>query len=274
MYTANLETILSQNIPLTNLSVIQVLFALIILFMGYIVSKIIFSTFIKGLRKSKLPELIIDFLGRFLIIVLYAIIIFIFLGALGIQVGSFFIGFSAIVGLILGFGMQDTLTNLAGGVWIAALRPIDKNEVVTVNGLTGQVNGVGIMATELLTPDNQFITIPNKLVWGSPIVNFTRMPARRVDVNVKISYESDLNKAIRVAINLMKSNKMVLGDPQPVVATTELADSSVNIQLRAWTKTENYWTVNGDVTNGILEAFKKEDIKISYPQMDIHLKKE
>jgi small conductance mechanosensitive channel len=271
---ADLKSILSENIPFTGISVVQVVFALIILLIGYIVSKIIFRAFNNGLRKTKLPELVIDFLGRFLNVILYAIIILLFLGALGIQVGSIFIGVSAIIGLILGFGMQDTLTNLTGGVWIAALRPIDKNEVVTVNGLTGQVSGVGIMATELLTPDNQFITIPNKLVWGSPIVNFTRMPTRRVDVNVKISYESDLNKAIKVAINLMKNNKMVLGDPQPSVATTELADSSVNIQLRAWTKTENYWTINGDITNGILEAFRKEDIKISYPQMELHLKKE
>jgi small-conductance mechanosensitive channel len=269
---ASLESILSQNIPFTNITVINVIFALIILVVGYILSKIIFNAFMKGLKKTKLPELVIDFLARFLNVILYAIIILLFLGSLGIQVGSFFIGVSAIIGLILGFGMQDTLTNLAGGVWIAALRPIDKNEVVTVNGLTGQVSGVGIMATELLTPDNQFITIPNKLVWGSPIVNFTRMPTRRVDVNVKISYESDLNKAIRVAINLMKNNKLVLSDPQPVVATTELADFSVNIQLRAWTKTENYWTINGDMTNGILETFKKEDIKIAYPQI-IHLRK-
>lgn len=272
---ASLESLLSQNIPFTGITVINVVFSLIILVVGYIISKIIFNAFTKGLKKTKLPELVIDFLGRFLNIVLYAIVIFLFIGSLGVQVGSFFIGVSAIVGLILGFGMQDTLTNLAGGVWIAALRPIDKNEVVTVNGLTGQVSGVGIMATELLTPDNQFITIPNKLVWGSPIVNFTRMPTRRVDVNVKISYESDLNKAIRVAINLMKNNKLILSNPTPDVATTELADSSVNIQLRAWTKTENYWTINGDMTNGILEAFKKEDIKISYPpKMDILLKKE
>jgi small-conductance mechanosensitive channel len=101
---------------------------------GYIASKIIFNAFVKGLKKTKLPELVIDFLARFLNVFLYAIIILLFLGSLGIQVGSFFIGVSAIIGLILDFGMQDTLTNLAGDVWIAALRPIDRNEVVTVNG--------------------------------------------------------------------------------------------------------------------------------------------
>lgn len=271
---ATIEEILSQNIMFTNISIIQVIFALIILVAGYIISKIVSGIFYRGLKKTKLPELVIDFLGRFLNVILYGAVIFVFLGALGFQIGSVFIGISAIIGLILGFGMQDTLTNLAGGVWIAALRPIDKNEVVTVNGLTGQVSAVGIMATELVTPDNQFITIPNKLVWGSSIVNFTRMPTRRVDVNVKISYDSDLDKAIKAAINLMKNNKMVLGEPQPSVATTELADSSVNLQLRAWARTEDYWTVNGYLNSGIPETFKKADIKIAYPQMDVHLKKE
>ena len=271
---AGIEDTLSRNIPFTAVSVIQVIFALLILVIGYIASKIILSAFKNGLKRTKLPELVVDFLGRFLNVVLYAFIIFLFLSALGIDVGSVFIGVSAIIGLILGFGMQDTLTNLAGGVWIAALRPIDKNEVVTVNGLTGQGSGVGIMATELLTPDNQFITIPNKLVWGSPIVNFTRMPTRRADVNVKIGYESDLNKAIRLAMNLMKGNKMILGNPEPAVATTELADSSISLQLRAWTNTENYWTVMGDLTNGILEAYRKEDIRTPIRQMSIHLKKE
>nr|QNO52601.1 hypothetical protein MBLPMMNE_00006 [Methanosarcinales archaeon ANME-1 ERB6] len=105
-----------------------------------------------------------------------------------------------------------------------------------------------------------------------PIVNFTRMATRRVDVAVGISYESDLKKAIQVAMNLMKKHSMVLKDPEPAVVTTELADSSVNLQLRAWTQTEDYWTVKFDLTNGILETFNREEgIEIPYPQLDVHL---
>jgi small conductance mechanosensitive channel len=163
------------------------------------------------------------------------------------------------------------MTNLLAGVWLAALRPIDKGEVVKTNGETGTVDAVGMMATEILSFDNKFITIPNKLVWGSVIVNYTRMPTRRVDVDVGVSYGTDLDRAIPIAMDTMKKHSLVLGDPESVVVVTELADSSVNLQLRAWSKTEDYWTVKGDLTKGIFEAFKKEGIEIPFPQMDVHL---
>jgi len=194
--------------------------------------------------------------------------------ALGIAVSSVVLGLSAVIGLISGFGMQDTLTNIFAGIWLAALRPIDKDDVVTTNGQTGKVSAVGMMATELLTYDNKFITIPNKLVWGSPIINFTRMPTRRVDVDVCVSYTTDLDRAIPIAMELMKGHVLVLDDPAPKVAVVELADSSVNVQLRAWVKTLDFWTVMGDLRKGILEAYRREDVEIPFPQMDVHLKHE
>lgn len=144
---------------------------------------------------------------------LYVVVILLAIRAFGITVGSIFLGLSAIVGLILGFGLQDTLTNLAAGIWLIALRPMDKDEVVTVSGMNGKVTAIRIMATELLTLDNTLILIPNKLIWGSPIVNYTRMSTRRVEVAVGISYESNLKKATQVAMNLMKNHSLVLKDP-------------------------------------------------------------
>ena len=181
---------------------------------------------------------------------------------------------SAVVGLILGFGMSDTVNNVASGTWIASLRPIDIGEVVTINGMTGKVNAVGIMATELLTPDNKLITIPNAQVWGSPIVNATRMPTRRVDVSVGIAYGDSVDDAVRVAMDLMKSHDLVLEDPAPTVAITELADSSVNLQLRPWANTDDYWTVMGNITKGIYEAIPSAGLSIPFPQLDVHLAKE
>jgi small-conductance mechanosensitive channel len=145
-------------------------------------------------------------------------------------------------------------------------------ETVTVNGQTGKVKAVGIMSTELLTPDNQLITIPNKLVWGSSIVNMTRMPTRRVSVDVGISYSSDFQKAIGIALNLMKTHPLVLHEPEPAVVTTELADSSVNLQLRAWVKTGDIGTVKNNLTAGIFDAYNREGIEIPFPQMDINIK--
>lgn len=263
-----------DQIPYIGITYFQLVSALIILVVGYIVSKILVSIFKKSMRKTKLPPLVIEFLGRFLAILLYITVLILGLGAVGISVSPLILGLSAVIGLILGFGLQDTLTNLAAGVWIAALRPIDLGEVVEVAGKTGSVSGIGLMSTTLETPDNKIITIPNKLVWGSIIVNYTRMPTRRVDVDIGVAYGTDLDRAIKLAIDLMKSHPLVLDDPEPSVAITALADSSINLQLRAWAKTDDYWTVKGDLTKGIYELYTKEGIEIPFPQLDVHLKKE
>ena len=263
-----------DQIPYIGITYFQLVSALIILVVGYIVSKILVSIFKKSMRKTKLPPLVIEFLGRFLAILLYITVLILGLGAVGISVSPLILGLSAVIGLILGFGLQDTLTNLAAGVWIAALRPIDLGEVVEVAGKTGSVSGIGLMSTTLETPDNKIITIPNKLVWGSIIVNYTRMPTRRVEVDIGVAYGTDLDRAIKLAIDLMKSHPLVLDDPEPSVAITALADSSINLQLRAWAKTDDYWTVKGDLTKGIYELYTKEGIEIPFPQLDVHLKKE
>ncbi|MDQ1274478.1 MAG: small conductance mechanosensitive channel [Euryarchaeota archaeon] len=259
-------------IPYTGISVSRLIFAIAVLIAGFFSVKLLVRIFRKGIEKAKLPDLTTQFLTHFLSILLYVITILIFLKSLGLDVDSYVVGLSAVIGLVLGLGMQDTFTNIASGVWVAAVRPIDMGETVTLNGQTGKVKSVGIMSTELLTPDNQLITIPNKLVWGSSIVNMTRMPTRRASVDVGISYSSDIEQAVKIALDLMRGNPLVLQDPQPAVVTTELAGSSVNLQLRAWAKTGDLIAVKNYLTAGIFEAYRREGIEIPFPQMDIHIK--
>jgi len=266
--------ILEQVIPMTSLTWISLITSLVVLISGLIISKIIVSLFRKGLKKSHLPELVIEFLSRFLGVLLYVAVLLAFMASLGSDVGSLVLGLSAVIGLILGFGMQDTLNNLASGIWIAALRPMDINDFITVAGSTGTVSAVGIMATEIITVDNQFITIPNKLIWGSTIVNFTRMPTRRASVDVGISYKSDLDKAVTIAMELMQSHPKVLAEPSPAVIVMALGESSVDLQLRAWTANSDLWSVKWDLTGGIFKAFKENGVQIPYPQRDVHIKKE
>ena len=261
-----------QTLPYTNVTLLQIVTAVGALVVGFIVVRVIVGVFRRQMSRTKLSDVLVEFLGRFFSSLLYVLVILVVLSTLGVSVGSILLSLSAVVGLILGFGMQDTFNNVAAGTWIAALRPIDIGEVVTVNGLTGKVNAVGIMATELITPDNVFITVPNGLVWGSPITNFSRMPTRRVDVSVGIAYESDVDTAIQTAMSFMKAHPEILSDPEPAVVVTELADSSVNLVLRAWAETGNYWNVKGDLTKGILEALPSAGIEIPFPQMDVHSK--
>ncbi|MBD3367012.1 MAG: mechanosensitive ion channel [Candidatus Eisenbacteria bacterium] len=263
-----------MTIPHTNVTMLQVLTAAIVLIVGLIVARIIVAVFKRSLRRSNLSEVLIEFLGRFFGALLYVLVILVVLSTLGVTVGSVLLSLSAVVGLILGFGMQDTVNNLASGTWIAALRPIDIGEYVEVNGISGTVSGVGIMATELKTPDNKFITIPNAQVWGSAITNYTRMDTRRVDVSFGITYGDSVDKAYEVAMNLMKSHDLVLDDPEPAVLVTELGDSSVNLAMRAWAKTENYWPVKIALTQAIYEAVPQAGLSMPFPQLDVHMTKE
>ena len=264
-------SILSYNIPLTDIGIADLIAALLVVVIGYLISGVLSRMFSEGLSKTELPVLVAEFLTRFFSAMLYVAIFLIAVSTLDFDISSVVVGLSAVIGLILGFGMQDTLTNLASGVWIATLRPIDKDEYVKINGISGTVSSVGIMATELLTPDNQLVTIPNKLIWNEPIINATRMPTRRVSVDVGISYSADLETAIKIALDLMNKHPLILNDPAPAVVTTELATSSVNLQLRAWTDTEDFWTVKFNMTNGILNIYKDNGIEIPFPQMDVHM---
>ncbi|MEZ5334439.1 MAG: mechanosensitive ion channel [Methanolobus sp.] len=210
--------ILAQTIPYTDVTVANIVFAIVVLVAGMLVAGILSGMFKKGLKKTQLPDLVIEFLVRFLRALLYVGVLLAVVSALGDDISSVVVGLSAVIGLVLGFGMQDSLNNLAAGVWIASLRPLDKGEYVTVDSYSGTVNAVGIMATELLTPDNQLITIPNKLVWGNPMVNATRMPTRRVSVDVGVSYSTDIPQAVQVAMDVIKRDSRVLADPAPAVS--------------------------------------------------------
>jgi len=266
------DTFSNTTIPLVEITFDTILLAVIIAVLGFFVVKILGLIIRRSLsRASRLPELVVEFLISFFSILLYVLLLLLILAILGADVSSMVLGLSAVIGLILGFGLQSTISNLAAGVWIAALRPIDKNEFVEVNGISGTVVSVGIMATELLKPDNTYVTIPNSLVWGSPVINSTRMETRRVDVTVGVAYGSDLDRAIRVATSLMEGHDLVLPTPAPSVVVTELADSSINLSMRAWTKTPDLWGVKFDLTKKIVRAFREADIEIPFPQMDIHL---
>jgi small conductance mechanosensitive channel len=264
--------IMEQVIPYTEITFYRLTFSILVLAFGFFLSKYIIRVLKRGIQKTKIPDLTIEFLTNLLSILLYVIVVLGFLKSLNFDVDSYIIGISAVLGLVLGLGMQDTFTNLTAGVCVAAIRPIDMGETVTVSGQTGKVRSVGIMSTELLTPDNQLITIPNKLVWGSSIVNMTRMPTRRVSVNIGISYSSDLDKATAIALNLMKTHPLILRESGPSVVITELSDSSINLQLSAWAKTGDIGTVKNYLITGIFDAYTKEGIELPFPQLDVNIK--
>jgi len=260
------------ELPALGITVGALMIAIIATFIAYIVlMRVVLKASTRSMTKTGVPPLVVGLFARILRMLFILIVLLVFLAMIGKDIGSYVLALSAIIGLILAFGMSDSMNNFFAGVWIAMLRPFDKDDVVEVAGKTGKVHAVGIMATEMRSPDNKVIIIPNRSVWGEAVTNYTRLPIRRVDVNVGIAYGASVSTSLEVAMKVMKDHALVLDDPESSVFMTELADSSVNLQLRPWAKTEDYWTVSMDVRRTILESLPKAGVEIPFPQLDVHM---
>ena len=271
MNMQSIVDLLSTKIPVVGITVGNVITALIVIIVGYFVTVIISKYVRKVLIKAKLAEILAEFTYRIVKVILLIFVFSIAIGFLGVDVGAALVSISVVFGLVFGLAFQDVLGNLTAGFMIAITKPFKKGDYVDVAGLSGSIANVGISITTLITLDNKRVIIPNSKVWGAPIINYTALKTRRIDLNVGISYGDDISKAISIAMNLLKNHKVVLKDPVPMVAVDELADSSVNLIIRPWVKTEDYWTAKWELMQKIKELFDKEGINIPFPQTDVHL---
>jgi small conductance mechanosensitive channel len=191
----------------------------------------------------------------------------------GIQVGPLLAGLG-IAGFVIGFALQDVLSNFASGMMILIYRPFDVGDFVEAGGVAGKVNDLTLVSTRILTFDNQLLFVPNTKIWGDVIRNVTHQDLRRVDMVFGIGYSDDIARAERILKAILDDHDKVLDDPEYVVKLHELADSSVNFIVRPWTRTEDYWDVYWDVTRQVKERFDSEGVSIPFPQRDIHLYQE
>jgi small conductance mechanosensitive channel len=202
------------------------------------------------------------------LIVLFGILIAI--SQLGVSLGPLLAGIG-IAGFIIGFALQDSLSNFASGMMILMYRPFDVGDVVEAGGVKGRVNQMSLVNTTFLTLDNQRLIVPNNLIWQSVITNVTAQHTRRIDLMFGISYEDDVEKAERVLLEIVESHEAVLDDPEPVIKLHELGDSSVNFIVRPWVKTGVYWETYWDLTKAVKLRFDEEGISIPFPQRDVHV---
>ena len=229
----------------------------------------------RGLARSKLvisslaQDFFIKTTGR--LIMLFGLLIAI--AQLGIEVGPLLAGLG-IAGLVIGFALQDTLSNFASGLMILIYRPFDVGDVIEGGGVMGKVDQMNLVSTMVLTFDNQMLIVPNKQIWGGVIRNVTHQDKRRVDMTFGIGYSDDIPKAEKVLAEIVTSHEKVLKDPEPVIRLHELGDSSVNFVVRPWSKTDEYWDVYWDITREVKRRFDEEGISIPFPQRDVHIYRE
>ena len=192
------------------------------------------------------------------------------LDQIGISLGPALAGLG-IAGFIIGFALQDTLSNFASGAMILIYRPYDVDDVVEVAGISGSVKRMNLVSTSIATFDNQVIIVPNSKIWGDVIKNVTKQKVRRVDMEFGISYSDDITKAEEILAAAAADHKLVLRKPETNIKVHSLGDSSVNLIFRPWVKTEDYWTVYWDLLKEVKLRFDAAGISIPFPQRDIHL---
>jgi small conductance mechanosensitive channel len=206
-------------------------------------------------------------LVRYLVLIFTVIAV---LNQFGVQTASL-IALLGAAGLAIGLAMQGTLSNIAAGVMLLVFRPFKVNDYVEVSGQSGTVQGINLFVTELATPDNKQIIVPNSNIWGQAVVNYSYHPQRRLDFQLGIGYEDDIDAAIRTVGELLDSEKRALKVPERLIAVGNLGASSVDLTVRVWVNSADYWSLKFDLTKRFKEAFDAKGISIPYPQTDVHV---
>lgn len=246
------------------------LIALLVLIIGLIIIKAMTKGLKKMMTRSNLDPTLIPFLKSIFNVILKALLIISVMGMVGIQMTSF-IAILGAAGLAIGLALQGTLQNFAGGVMILIFKPFKVGDFIEAQSYAGSVKEIQIFNTILTTPDNSLVIIPNSPLATNAMKNYSSMDTRRIDFSFGIGYNDDIDKAKALLAKLAESDELVMQDPQPMVVVEALADSSVNLKLRVWVKSSDYWDLQFGMTETVKKEFDKAGISIPYPQQDVHL---
>lgn len=249
----------------------SILGAILIFIAGYIVAGWTARRVLKwGENSEKVDDTIVPVLSKVAKIFVLIVTLLAVLGQFGVETTSIVavLGASA---LAIGLALQGTLSNVASGVMLLTLRPFGVGDAVKIGGTTGIVDSIGLFTTEMHSFDNIGISIPNSKVWGSEIQNMNRFETRRVDMQFGISYDDDMDKAMKVIKEVLDADERVLEEPEPMLAVSELGDNAVGIIARPWSKTGDVWPLRFDAIKKVKERFDEEDISFPYPQRDVHM---
>lgn len=251
---------------------IRLAMALVIFIVGRMVVRVICRVARKAMLKSNLDSMLADFLVTILNTLLLLVVVIAALNQLGVDTTSM-IALIGAAGLAVGLALQGTLANFAAGVMLIVFRPFVNGDFIEAAGCSGVVEKITIFSTIIKTGDNKQVIVPNGAIYGGTITNFSAKETRRVDLVFGIGYDDDLLKAKQIIEQIMGDDSRILAEPAPAVALGELADSSVNINVRPWVNSGDYWPVRSDMLERVKLAFDEQGISIPYPQMDVHLDK-
>jgi small conductance mechanosensitive channel len=254
--------VLLANVP-------RIIIALVLLWVGFRLVNYLTRMVRKIMQAREMDKSLQDFLGSLIGIMLKVLIIMSVMQMIGVAVTSF-IAILGAAGLAIGMALQGTLQNFAGGVIILLLKPFKVGDFIEQGSISGTVTSIQIFNTVLSTPDNKVVIVPNSQLATNSLINYTKSEVRRVDVSVGIRYDESINKVRKLLLDLASAYPEVLKEPAvPVVHVTSMGESSVNLQLRLWAKTEDYWPLYFSLNQAVLDEFSKQDIKTPFNQLSV-----
>jgi len=270
MEDLNIEFLYEKILEIALEFGLSVLLGLLILFVGFKVIKYLLRAFDRAMEKYDFEPSLKTFLKSISSFTLKLILIIIVAGIFGFETTSL-IALLGAAGLAIGLALQGSLSNFAGGVIILTFKPFKVNDIVEWGGDVGLVEEINILYTQLRLFDFRVITVPNGQLANSKVTNYTSKERRRVDMSVGISYSSSIPKAREIILDIVKNDERVLKDPEPMVVFTNFGDSSLDLSVRAWVNTPDYWPLYWDTMEKIKQHFDENQITIPFPQRDVHL---
>ncbi len=249
---------------------IKIVAALVILVVGRWIAKALARLTERLMNSRKVDPTIVSFVEHLIYIALMTFVILAALAQLGIQTTSFIAVIGA-AGLAIGLALQGSLANFAAGFLLIIFKPFKAGDFIEGGGATGTVEKIQVFTTSLKTVDNKTVIIPNAKMMGDNIVNYSAKETRRVDLLFGVSYGDDIDKVRKILQELVNGDQRILKDPESMIIVKELADSSVNFEVRVWVKTADYWGVYFDTVEKAKKQFDAQGVSIPFPQRDVHV---
>ncbi len=249
---------------------IKLVFAILVLVFGWWLAGRISRLAGRAFARAGMDAMLLRFTESIVKALLQVVVVIAALSQLGVQTTSL-VAILGAAGLAIGLALQNSLSNFAAGVMLLIFKPFKAGDFVEAGGVLGVVEHVRVFNSVLRTPDNREITVPNGHIYNGVITNFSARDTRRIDLVIGISYESDIRKAKDLVESILASEARILKDPEPTWGVMDLADSSVNLYIRPWVASGDFWAVRTGLLETIKLSFDANGIVIPYPQMDVHL---
>lgn len=278
IYPLNLATLIEERnfdgiVALIISKLPAIVAALVILIVGFIISNLIGKLVVKGMQAKGVDPSIHSFIRACITLLIKFAVILSALSTVGVNVSSFLTAIGA-AGITAGLGLQASVSQLASGIQILINHPFKSGDFVDLGSVSGKVHEIKLMYTVFITADNKRVIVPNSTITTSNIINYNGENRRRLDLIYSVAYDQNIEEAKKAILEVVRSNQLILTEPEPLIAVKEHAASSINIVCLIWCNSDDYWDIFYYMQEQVKQTFDKKGISIPYNQIDVHVSKE